>query len=209
MVAPMTVATVLAMANADLRDRNKRTAMGEVQRVAVRLMRSNGFGNVTVEEISTAAGVSASTIYRYFGTKEALVLWGDRPTRLVTAFAAAKVGKRRSAHEAFMEAAVDIYSENETDLLAQLVLVFASGDLTVAFEHDLVGRRHDVAAEFAKHAHRKHSKGQPGTAGLQDLATAGAHLGLLVAVLDRWQATGGKKSVAKMLSKASRATQAV
>jgi AcrR family transcriptional regulator len=49
--------------------------MVEVQRIAMRMMRSSGFSNVTVEQIAEAADVSPPTVYRYFGTKEALVLW--------------------------------------------------------------------------------------------------------------------------------------
>ncbi|MDG2233265.1 MAG: helix-turn-helix domain containing protein, partial [Ilumatobacter sp.] len=61
-----------------LRERNRQAAMGDVQRVAMRMMQASGFANVTVEEIAAMSGVSPSTVYRYFGTKEALVLWGDR-----------------------------------------------------------------------------------------------------------------------------------
>lgn len=51
--------------------------MAEIQSLALDLFRRDGFDAVTVEHISTEAGTSPSTLYRYFGTKEGIVLWDD------------------------------------------------------------------------------------------------------------------------------------
>lgn len=169
--------------------------MADVQKVAVRMMRQSGFGNVTVEQIAAAAGVSPSTVYRYFGTKEALIVWGDRPDGLVESFASAKVGKRAATAEAFFDAATATYADDAADLLSQLRLVFASPELAVAFEHQLLTRRGEVAAIVAA---RRKAK----SVGVRDVAAAGAYLGALVALLDRWQSGDGEKSLAKMLAKA-------
>lgn len=48
-----------------------------IQSVALDLFESRGFDAVTVEEIADASEVSPSSVYRYFGTKEDLVLWAD------------------------------------------------------------------------------------------------------------------------------------
>lgn len=169
--------------------------MAEVQKVAVRMMRQAGFPNVTVEQIAESAGVSASTVYRYFGTKEALILWGDRPERLLTAFTESAGANGNDASAAFIEAAIATYTDREAELLSQLRLVFANDDLAVAFEHELIGTRHEVAAIFA-------ARRESNSAGVRDDAAAGAHLGLVIAILDRWQAADGSKSLTKMLSKA-------
>lgn len=183
------------MAVSPLRERNRRAAMADVQRVAVQLMREHGFGNVTVEQIAEASGVSASTAYRYFGTKEALVLWGDRSERLVEAFAAAP-DDGSHAVSAFASAAADVFGEDDDDLLAQLRLVFANEPLTVAFEHRLLDRRAELAAILAA---RRHAT----AVGVRDDAASGAYLGMVLAVLTRWQANDGTKSLAKMLTKAA------
>lgn len=57
-----------------LRERKKAATMHHVQETAVALFEQHGFTGVTIEQVAAAAEVSASTIYRYFGTKEGLVL---------------------------------------------------------------------------------------------------------------------------------------
>lgn len=57
-----------------LRQRKKLAAMKRIQEVALDLFDQRGFANVTIEEIAEAADVSPSSVYRYFGSKEQLVL---------------------------------------------------------------------------------------------------------------------------------------
>ncbi|RJO79263.1 TetR family transcriptional regulator [Nocardia panacis] len=58
-------------------ERKKLLAMREIQRVALDLFDEHGFRSVTVEQVAIASNVSPSSIYRYFGTKEALILWDE------------------------------------------------------------------------------------------------------------------------------------
>ncbi len=60
-----------------LRERKKLAAMRRIQAVALDLFERDGFEKVTIEEIAAAAEVSASSVYRYFGTKEQLILWDE------------------------------------------------------------------------------------------------------------------------------------
>jgi AcrR family transcriptional regulator len=48
--------------------------MRTIQERALDLFDERGFGAVTIEEIAAAAEVSPSSVYRYFGTKEALLV---------------------------------------------------------------------------------------------------------------------------------------
>lgn len=59
---------------AGLREQWRRTAMRTIQERALDLFDERGFGAVTIEEIAAAAEVSPSSVYRYFGTKEGLLV---------------------------------------------------------------------------------------------------------------------------------------
>jgi AcrR family transcriptional regulator len=60
-----------------LRERKKARTRAEIQRAALRLFRERGYEATTVSQIAQAAEVSGSTFFRYFPTKEAVVLWDE------------------------------------------------------------------------------------------------------------------------------------
>lgn len=64
-------------------ERRKIEAMSRIQRVALELFDEFGYREVTVEKVANAAAVSASSIYRYFGTKEMLVLYDEADPELI------------------------------------------------------------------------------------------------------------------------------
>ncbi len=51
-----------------------------VQEVALDLFEAHGYADVTVERIAAASDISQSSVYRYFGTKEHVVLWDENDT---------------------------------------------------------------------------------------------------------------------------------
>ncbi|MFG6200688.1 TetR/AcrR family transcriptional regulator [Nonomuraea sp. JJY05] len=57
-----------------LRERWRLKAMRAIQECALDLFDERGFAAVTIEEIAAAAEVSPSSVYRYFGTKEGIVV---------------------------------------------------------------------------------------------------------------------------------------
>ena len=60
-----------------LRERKKLKLRRSVQREALRLFADRGYEDTTVEQIADAADISTTTFYRYFPTKEDVVLDDD------------------------------------------------------------------------------------------------------------------------------------
>ena len=59
---------------AQLRWKRAEMMVSELEAVALRLFEERGFGNVTIEEIVSEARVSVRTFYRYFPSKEDVML---------------------------------------------------------------------------------------------------------------------------------------
>ena len=60
----------------DLRTRTREAMRDEVAEIAISLFAEHGFDAVTVAEIARAAGISPRSFFRYFPTKEDVVLLG-------------------------------------------------------------------------------------------------------------------------------------
>jgi len=71
-----------------LRERKKAKTRVAIRRHALRLFREQGYAATTVEQIAEAAEVSPATFYRYFPTKEDVVLQDDLDLLTIGAFEA-------------------------------------------------------------------------------------------------------------------------
>jgi AcrR family transcriptional regulator len=71
-----------------LRERKKAKTRAAIQEHALRLFREQGYTATTVEQIAAAAEISPSTFFRYFPTKEDVVITDDYDPLLAAMFAA-------------------------------------------------------------------------------------------------------------------------
>jgi AcrR family transcriptional regulator len=75
-----------------LRERKKARTRAAIQEHALRLFREQGYHATTVEQIAEAAEISPSTFFRYFPTKEDVVLQDDFDTLVLVALEAQPAG---------------------------------------------------------------------------------------------------------------------
>jgi AcrR family transcriptional regulator len=77
---------------AGLRERKKAKTRSAIREHAIRLFRKQGYQATTVEQIAAAAEVSPATFFRYFPTKEDVVLQDDLDVLTIEAFEAQPPG---------------------------------------------------------------------------------------------------------------------
>ncbi|HKT00787.1 MAG TPA: TetR family transcriptional regulator [Rugosimonospora sp.] len=75
--------------SSSLRERKKQKTRWLIQEHALRLFREQGYEQTTVDQIAAAAEISPSTFFRYFKTKEDVVLEDEYDPMLLAGLAAA------------------------------------------------------------------------------------------------------------------------
>lgn len=180
------------MATMSFRARQRRQMMAEMQAAAVAMFEERGFGQVTVEEVAGAVGVSASTVYRYFGTKEALVIHDPQDAELTSQLE--RRLRRQPAAEAFRDASIDaLAGRDDIELFRRRVrLIFRTPALwAAALEQDSEDRR-ALAAGFAELR-------RSGETELEDEVLAAVCLTALDVALDWWQRDGAQATLAELI----------
>jgi AcrR family transcriptional regulator len=181
------------MALLPLRKRNRLAAQRRLQGIALTLFEDKGFGGVTMQDVAQAGGVSESTLYRYFGTKEALVVWDeyDLDTELVRRF------HQQPPVPAFRDALISTFTEQGdlAFLLRRVQFLYATPPVHAAAIQKDLEERAELAAAFAAVGGRR-------KASLQDDVSAGSCMAALDAAINHWQQSNGEKNLAELLKEA-------
>lgn len=172
----------------DLRERRHRETKELLVSVAFDLFLEQGFGHVSMEQIAHTAGVSRSTLYRRFASKDDIVL--EVPKRWLAAFdqafdalpSDAPIATAVGAPSLAVAAHIDEHKHTVRTaytILEQSPSLQQSGVATTAWLERLVA----VFERFGKV--------DPETA----LILAGAYLGAIDAMMLHWALSGGTASV--------------
>lgn len=168
------------MAPLTLRQRNRLAGMRHIQNTALGLMETRGFGDVTLQDVAAAAGVSASTVYRYFETKERVILWDEEDVHLGRELASRL--RSQPPVVAFRDALVAALAErgDTARLLRRVRFIYATPQIhAAAVEQDFQDRA-ELAAAFAE------AMALPSGALVADVL-AGCCMAALDAAFEHWQ----------------------
>ncbi len=173
---------------ANLRQRRHEQMRREIVDAAFGLFRAHGYANVTVADIAEAAGVSRSTAYRRFATKDDVIL--DVPRRWLDAFDAAvtQLDDDAGIDEAIEATTLAVAAHIDDNIgivmeayhvLEQAPALQVSGVATTQW-------RQRMTALLERHGNHDAETNE---------IIAGAYLGAIDAVMFHWVAEGGTESV--------------
>ncbi len=124
-----------------LRERKKAKTRAAIQEHALRLFHEQGYDATTVEQIAEAAEVSPSTFFRYFPTKEDVVLFDPTDPLMFDAFEAQP--PELSAIQALRNAVRSVFDqlpEEEFEVVRQREeLIFANPELQARMLGEIAG----------------------------------------------------------------------
>ncbi|MDA8074222.1 MAG: TetR family transcriptional regulator [Actinomycetota bacterium] len=166
-----------------LRERKKARTRAAIQHEALRLFRLQGYDSTTTEQIAEAAEVAPSTLFRYFSSKEDLVLSDDYDPVIVDAARAQPpdVGPVAAIREALRTVFRALGPEEISDMYERVGLALSVPDLRAAMLDQLAQTMHRIAEFIAERSDRPPDD--------FDAATlAGAIVGVLIAAELHWVA---------------------
>lgn len=180
-----------------LRERKRHRTMRHIQEVALELFEAHGFDAVTVERIADAAEVSPSSVYRYFRTKEGIVLMNPNSEAVIARlFGDGHDGRplletaRRALSEYFADS--QAWAEGPERRRVQLLLTVPSvqaaavarlAEAADTLSTQIAARRGATAADF------------------RTRIAAGALLGAVLSAVQVWQEEGGTEPLPDLLDR--------
>lgn len=164
-----------------LRERKKAKTRAAIRECALRLFQEQGYDATTVEQIAEAAEVSPSTFFRYFATKEAVVLADELDPLILEAFASqpASLSPAQALRGAFRSVFGALSAAERLDMRRRVEFMQRVPALRAAFLDELAQAARQLADMVGQRIGR-----DP-----QDVAVrtfAGAVLGVMTAVYLAW-----------------------
>ncbi|MFJ8850826.1 TetR family transcriptional regulator [Streptomyces sp. NPDC102437] len=181
--------------------RKRLLVSGELTEAALQLLASKGFDAVTVDEIVTAAGVSKRTFFRYFASKEDVVVQflADMGAGMREELAARPAGERPSVallRAVSVSFAACSHPDHAERALRVVQLILRTPALRARFMERQAQWRDDLTAELADRS------GLGPDADLYPQLAAGMALAAFDAVLRRWSDSDGAEDPATLLDRA-------
>jgi AcrR family transcriptional regulator len=181
------------MATQDWRARKKARTRAALQEQALRLFLDNGYEATTVEQIAAAAGVSHMTFFRYFPTKEDVVLSDDYDPMLATLIRSQPATEHpiRRIHAAVSAGLATIYAADRNALLVRTRLMLQTPALRAKLWEN----------QFATQELLEQALDAT-TPTLRTRVLAAASLAALTTALETWVRTDGATELPELIDQA-------
>lgn len=152
--------------------------MESIQLHALRLFREKGYHETTIEQIAEAAEVSPSTFFRYFPTKEDVVIKDNYDPLFIAAFEKQPphLSPAQAVRQAVVSGMSDISADDLMALRERTLLVMTIPELRAASMNNMMETMQLVAEAAAKRVRRR----------ADDFAVqtfAGAFIGISISVM--------------------------
>jgi AcrR family transcriptional regulator len=163
-------------------DRRRRLVAADIEQVALQLFASQGYANVTTDDIARACGLSVRTFFRYFPAKRDVLLAVPRRSLAALCDAVDQRPPDEDLLTSWRAAAIGLLGGDEVDLalIEQLkVILRDSPDLVETINGD---------AELTERFVRTNAErlGVDPTTDLRPVIVAGAVRNALIATMDQW-----------------------
>jgi AcrR family transcriptional regulator len=184
------------ISQAGLRERKKARTRAAIREHALRLFREKGYQDTTVEQIAAAAEVSPSTFFRYFPTKEDVVLQDDMDVLLLEALSAqpAELSPIAAMRAATRQALEAISEEDLAQLQMTTQLTFTVPEVRARAVDELSRTIEVIASAIGARAGRSP----------QDMAVralSGAVVGVIMSVTLPWSQHSAEMSTTDMFAR--------
>jgi AcrR family transcriptional regulator len=183
-----------------LRERKKARTRATLREHALRLFREQGYHATTVEQIAAAAEVSPSTFFRYFPTKEDLVLQDDMDTRMTEALERQPPGLGPlTAVRAATQEVYASYSAADLDLIQQnAALTFSVPEIRARAMDEFARTIAVIGEALAKRTGRP-----PGDLAVRTVA--GAIVGVIMSITLPWDDWSDRQNIDEMFGRIDQA----
>ena len=183
------------MSSPGLRERKKAKTRRTIQEHALRLFAEQGYDATTVDQIAEASEISPSTFFRYFATKEDVVIDDDYDPMLIRAFVEQPLSLspvaafRAAMHTAFDE----IYDTEGSQIFQRTKLQLEHPAIRARVLNNQYNNTLNAIALAAAERYGRDVND------LEIQVFAGALIGAMYPALARWVASDGKAALPELI----------
>ncbi|MFC1432735.1 TetR family transcriptional regulator [Streptacidiphilus sp. N1-3] len=198
-----------------LRERKKLKTRRGIRVEAFRLFREQGYDSTTVDQIAAAADVSPSTFFRYFPTKEDLIITDDYDPLMVSGLRSRPPGEPllESIRQTLIPALRTVMAAEREEMMFRTRMLRTNQAIRDRSAGEMMRTRDLMVGVLAEREGERGEQGEQGKgckrgrgAGQVDLlalrATVAAVLAACGEAVDHWASTDGAEDIADVVERA-------